>query len=404
MVKETKFYDTLGLSPDASDDDIKRQYRKLALKFHPDKNKEPGAQEKFKEISVAYDALSDPEKRKNYDQYGEKGLDGAGGGGADPSDIFSAFFGGGRRQQGEPKPKDIVHELPVALDSFYNGKTVKLAITRDRLCGGCSGSGSNKPGVDAKCRECNGRGVQIITRQMGNFIQQMQAACSSCKGKGSNLKPEDRCTKCNGEQISKEKKVFEVVVEKGMKKGDFVAFRGDGDQVPGVRLSGDIIIVLDLKHHPIFTRKGDHLYMEQTISLAQALTGFSLNVTHLDGRVLTIRPPSNTCIDPDHLWAISREGMPVPKTGGSERGNLVIKFKVQFPQTLSDDDSKQLRRVLGAPAESASPPDAEEVYLSKTTIDLNAEHARHGKNDEDDDDDPRASRGGGGRSAQCASQ
>jgi DnaJ family protein A protein 2 len=401
MVKETKFYDLLGLTPDASDEDIKRQYRKLALKYHPDKNKEPGAQEKFKEISVAYDALSDPEKRKNYDQYGEKGIDGSAGG-VDPSDIFSAFFGGGGRPRGEPKPKDIVHELPVALENFYTGKVAKLAITRDRLCGGCNGTGSNKPGVDAKCRDCNGRGVQIITRQMGNFIQQMQTACSGCKGKGSSLKPEDRCTKCNGEQICKEKKIFEVNIEKGMKKGDFVAFRGDGDQVPGVRLAGDIIIVLDLKHHPVFTRKGDHLYIEQTISLTQALTGFTLNITHLDGRTLSIRPPQNTCIDPDHLWAISREGMPVAKTGGSERGMLVIKFKVQFPQTLSDDDSRQLRKVLGAPPSPATPPDAEEVYLTKTAIDLNAEQANHSRN-EDDDDDPRASRGGG-RTAQCAAQ
>jgi len=165
-------------------------------------------------------------------------------------------------------------------------------------------------------------------------------------------------------------------------------------------VSGDIIIVFDQKHHAFFSRKGDHLYVEQTISLSQALTGFSLNVTHLDGRVLTVRPPQNTCIDPDHLWSVSREGMPIAKTGGSERGMLVIKFKVQFPQTLSDDDSRALRRVLGAPVEAASPPDAEEVYLSKTTVDLNAEQSS--ANREDDDDEPHAR--AGGRTAQCAAQ
>jgi len=401
MVKETKFYDVLGLSPDASEDDIKRQYRKLALKYHPDKNKDAGAQEKFKEISVAYDVLSDKEKRQRYDQFGEKGLDGGGMGG-DPSDIFSAFFGGGR-PKGEPKPKDIVHELPVALEHFYNGKTVKLAITRDRLCEKCSGSGANKPGVDAKCKDCQGRGVQMVTRQLGpGFIQQMQQTCRGCNGKGSTLKAEDRCDKCNGEQIIKDKKIFEVIVEKGMKKGDYVPFRGEGDQIPGVRLAGDIIIVLDQKHHPTFTRKGDHLYIEQTISLAQALTGFAINVTHLDGRVLNIRPPLNTCIDPDHLWAVNREGMPVAKTGGSERGQLVIKFKVQYPQTLSDSDAKALRTILGVPPSPAAVPDAEEVYLSKTTIDLNAEAPRG--DDEDDDDAPRGGAGGGRRTAQCAQQ
>lgn len=399
MVKETKFYDCLGLTPDASSEDIKRQYRKLALKFHPDKNKEEGAQEKFKELSVAYDVLSDPEKRKRYDQYGEKGLDGSGGGG-DASDIFSAFFGGGR-PKGEQKPKDIVHELPIALEHFYNGKVVKLAITRDRLCGECSGSGSNKPGVDAKCRDCGGRGVQMITRQIGpGFLQQMQVQCKACNGKGSSLKPEDRCGTCKGEQIIKDKKIFEVNVEKGMKQGDFVPFRGEGDQIPGIRLAGDIIIVFDHKPHAVFTRKGDHLYMEQTLSLSQALTGFTLNITHLDGRVLTLRPSANACIDPDHLWAVAREGMPVAKTGGSERGQLVIKFKVQFPQSLSDHDCQQLRTVLGVPPSPPTVPDAEEHYLSRTTIDLNAKDAPR-RGDDDDDEAPRGRQGGG---AQCTQQ
>lgn len=399
MVKETKFYDVLGVAPDASEEDIKRAYRKMALKYHPDKNKEAGAQEKFKEISVAYEVLSEPDKRRRYDQFGEKGVNEEMGG-MDPSDIFSSFFGGGRRQRGEPKPRDIVHELPVALEHFYNGKVVKLAITRNRLCTTCDGRGSNKPGVDAKCGECGGRGVQLMTRQIGpGFIQQMQVQCRNCNGKGTAMRPEDRCATCQGEQVVKDKKIFEVNVEKGMKRGDSVAFRGDGDQIPGVRLSGDIIIILDQKPHETFTRKGNHLYMEKTISLAEALTGVSVVVQHLDGRHLHIRSQPGSCIDPEHLWAVAREGMPIPKTGGVERGELVIKFNVRFPRSLNDGEVAQLRKVLGAPAAEEVPADAEVCYVHETKVDLNAKESRSAFAHEEDDDEPQGTRG-----ATCAQQ
>jgi len=401
MVKETKFYDLLGVSPTASEDDIKRAYRKLAFKYHPDKNKDADAPEKFKALSVAYEVLSDAEKRKRYDQYGEKGVDQESMG-ADASDIFASMFGGSRRPRGEPKPKDIVHELPVSLDQFYNGRTAKLAITRDRLCGGCEGRGSNKPGVDAKCNECGGRGVQMVTRQLGpGFIQQMQVTCRTCNGKGSNLKPEDRCTKCNGEQIIKEKKVFEVVIEKGAKRGDHVTFAGEGDQVPGVRLSGDIIIVFDQKPHADFTRKGNHLLIERTISLAEALTGFRLDVVHLDGRHLDIALPPCTVLDPEKLYEVPREGMTVPKTGGVERGSLLIKFRVQYPQSVAESDLPTLRRILGNPPPRPPVPNADVYTLGVAHIDPMAKNNR----DDDDDDGPSNGNGHGGtRTATCAQQ
>jgi len=393
MVKETKFYDLLGVSPSASADEIRRSYKKLALKYHPDKNKEPDAQEKFKAISVAYEVLSDEEKRKRYDNYGEKGIDQEAGG-MDPSDIFASMFGGGRRPRGEPKPKDIMHELPVSLEHFYMGRTAKLAITRDRLCSSCDGRGSNKPGVDAKCNECQGRGVQLVTRQLGpGFIQQMQVQCRNCNGKGSSLRPEDRCKTCNGEQTVKEKKIFEVHIERGAKRGDHVTFTGEGDQIPGVRLAGDIIIIFDQKPHDTFTRKGNHLLIERTISLAEALTGFECVVKHLDGRTLSISPPPGFVLDPDRLYEVGREGMPVPKTGGVERGNLFIQFKVQYPQHVSPSDLEKLRAILGNPPRQEVPPDADQCTLSVA-------HAIPKEEREDDDDDaPR-----GARTATCAQQ
>lgn len=406
MPKETKFYDLLGVAPTASSEEIKRAYKKMALKYHPDKNKEPGAQEKFKEISVAYEALSDDEKRKRYDQFGEKGVDQEHM--TDPTDIFSAMFGGGGRRRGEPKPKDIVHELPVALEHFYNGKSVKLAITRDRLCVACNGKGSKKPGVEARCSDCQGRGVKMVVRQLGpGFIQQMQITCPTCNGKGSNIKPEDRCTGCNGEQIIKEKKIFEVHVDKGMKRGDHVTFVGEGDQMPDVKLSGDIIIVLDQKEHPEFTRKGNHLYVEKTISLVEALTGFKRVITHLDGRSLVISPPEGAVLDPEYIYSVDREGMPVKGTGGVERGNLIIKFKVRFPETITEADAKKLRQVLGEPQAEAVPKDHDVGTLVRSNIDLTkAQAGRPGAQDDDDDDDePRAGAGRGGPGgAQCVHQ
>lgn len=401
MVKETKYYDALGVAPNASQDDIKRAYKRLALKYHPDKNKEPDAQDKFKTLSVAYEVLSDEQKRSRYDQYGEKGIDQESMSGMDANDIFSQMFGGGRRSRGEPKPKDTVHELPLTLEHMYNGRTAKLAIQRDRLCNDCDGRGSNKPGVDAKCNECQGRGVQLVTRQLGpGFIQQMQVACKNCNGKGSSLRAEDRCPSCNGEQIKLEKKIFEVVVERGAKRGDHVAFVGEGDQIPGVRLAGDIMIVFDQKPHATFTRKGNHLFLERTISLAEALTGFTIVVDQLDGRKLAISPSAGQVMDPEKLYEVSREGMPLPKTGGVERGNLYIKFRVQYPTNLLPDDLAVLRKVLGNPPTPSAPDNAEEHYLSVAHSDPSKEKDVA----DDDEDDRRGGAGGGPRTAQCAQQ
>ena len=297
MVAETEYYDTLGIQPDAEEAQIKRAYKRMALKYHPDKCKEADGEAKFKAVAEAYEVLSDADKRKTYDRLGKKGLEeGPGHGGhGDASDIFSAFFGGGGRPRGEPKPKDIIHELAVSLEDFYNGRTRKIAATRDRLCGGCTGTGINpETGKDResfKCLQCKGRvcyyfleiahsiytqsksiqssqGVKVQIREIApGYAQQMQVECNSCSGKGYAIPATVVCKGCDGNQIVKDRKILEVHIEKGMKRGDHVTFEGEGDQIPDVRLSGNILIVLGHKPHAFFQRRGRHLFIEHEVCL-----------------------------------------------------------------------------------------------------------------------------------------
>jgi DnaJ homolog subfamily A member 2 len=415
MVKETEYYDLLGVAPDAAENDIKRAYRKLALKYHPDKN--PGnaeAGEMFKNISHAYEVLSDEEKRKRYDQFGKKGLEeGAGGGGGfhDASDIFSMFFGGGRRERGEPKPKDIVHELNVTLEDMYTGKTKKIAVTRDRLCSSCDGRGT-KPGAEKNaCRECRGQGVQIRMQQLfPGMVQQVQVRCQACSGEGVQVKPSDLCQGCNGKSIVKERKILEIHIEIGQKKGDHKRFVGEGDQHPSMKLSGDVLIFIQQKPHDLFRRIGSHLLINHSISLQEALCGFELPVEHLDQRMLVIKVPAGQVMDPNFAWTVYREGMPVANTGGVERGNLVIHFEVAFPATLPKAQIDAIGGSLNAPTTFERVTGGLKAELKdwapkpKARGGSRRQQQKHPMMHDEDDDEDDGHHGGGGQGVQCQQQ
>ncbi|CAD7934994.1 unnamed protein product [Amoebophrya sp. A120] len=273
------FYKLLDVDKNASGPDIKKAYRKLAIKHHPDKGGDP---ETFKEITKAYEVLSDENKRKLYDQYGEEGVE-SGGGGSDPTDIFDMVFGGGggRRRGGgaggaKRKGKDVVHPMDVTLEQLYNGHTKKLAINRTVI--------DQKVGVK-ECDACDGRGVVIQVMRMGNMIQQMQQQCTKCGGSGKIYK------------TKKEKEILEVFVDRGAPDLNKVVFYAKADEQPGYE-AGDVQFVLQEKEHTVFKRNKADLTVQKNITLLEALTGFTMEITHLDGRKLLVKSAPGEVICP----------------------------------------------------------------------------------------------------------
>ncbi|XP_003469394.2 dnaJ homolog subfamily A member 2 [Cavia porcellus] len=352
-VADTKLYDILGVPPGASENELKKAYRKLAKEYHPDKN--PNAGDKFKEISFAYEVLSNPEKRELYDRYGEQGLREGSGGGGGMDDIFSHIFGGGlfgfmgnqsRSRNGRRRGEDMMHPLKVSLEDLYNGKTTKLQLSKNVLCSACSGQGG-KSGAVQKCSACRGRGVRIMIRQLApGMVQQMQSVCSDCNGEGEVINEKDRCKKCEGKKVIKEVKILEVHVDKGMKHGQRITFTGEADQAPGVE-PGDIVLLLQEKEHEVFQRDGNDLHMTYKIGLVEALCGFQFTFKHLDGRQIVVKYPPGKVIEPGCVRVVRGEGMPQYRNP-FEKGDLYIKFDVQFPENnwINPDKLSELEDLL----------------------------------------------------------
>lgn len=399
-VDNKSLYTALGLEPSAGDNEIKKAYRKMAMKHHPDKG---GDEVKFKEITKAYEILSDEQKRKLYDEGGEDAVENGGGGGGDPHDIFSAFFGGGgRRERGPKKGEDLVHPIQVDLENLYNGKTVKLSLTRDIICTACKGSGSKNPDANTTCQSCEGNGVKLVIRQIApGMIQQMQMKCPDCDGSGTSVKAKDRCTECSGKKVKSDKKVLEVNIDKGMKNNQKITFPGEADQKPGI-MPGDVVFVLQQKEHKTFKRKNDDLLIQQKIPLVEALCGTTFIVTHLDGRKLVVKTQPGELIRPGDVKTIDDEGMPMHKNP-FVKGKLYVSFDVQFPKDgqINAEAAAMLTKALPAGPALAACADAEEVTMRNADLSSMGQnaHGRGGAYDDDDDEDGR-----GGQRVQCAQQ
>jgi len=284
------------------------------------------------------------------------------------------------------------------LKDLYNGKTTKLKVTRNVVCKGCNGRGSNKEGAVQTCGACKGQGIRIISQQMGMMIQQIQTHCNECKGKGQIIKDKDRCQKCSGAKVVPEEKQIEVHIDRGMQSGQRINFYGEGEQEPGLE-PGDIVIVLkektDDKTEP-FKRHNDDLIYEHKITLVEALTGYNIILKHLDDRYLHISSDKHTIIKPGDIKVVKNEGMPIHKQ--SFKGDLLIHFDVIFPlpEQLDEPKRAKLKEILPKPPVVKVPNDAEVDEVEAVEYTPNERRESHYANTDEEEDGPR-----GGTQAQC---
>lgn len=308
--------------------------------------------------SAAYDVLSDAEKKATYDRYGEEGLSanagGGGGGGHDPFDVFSQFFGGGGRQR-EQEPSrgpDVLMPLRVSLADLYNGRVLQFATRRETVCPHCHGTGAAHDHDIHTCPSCGGHGVKTSTRRVGpGFIQQFQTVCEKCQGKGKIV--DSTCPVCSGRKVEATDLTFDVEIDKGTPDGFEIVLENYADEHPGEQYAaaGHLRLQVLTVPHAVFSRDGDDLWMELTISLRESLVGFRKQFTHLDGRVVTVVRDDVT--PPRFVQVLPGEGMPkahMPK----DKGALHIKYHVAFPESLSDAQKAGFRELFGKKTKKTS--------------------------------------------------
>ncbi|PFH63280.1 hypothetical protein XA68_14932 [Ophiocordyceps unilateralis] len=369
--QEVDLYELLSVDRGASQEQIKKAYRKAALRYHPDKVPAEQRQEseiKFKEMTSAYEILSDEQKRHLYDTHGMAAFDASRGGSGSPGvnldDILSQMFGihvgdPGRPQRSRRGP-DEVQEYKVTLEDLYKGKTVRFVANKQIVCAQCKGSGGKEKAKPAKCERCKGNGMVEALRQIGPGMMRREAVvCDHCQGFGELFKEKDRCKKCKGKRTVQEKKALEIYIPRGSLQGERITLEGEADQFPE-QTPGDIIFTLDEEHHETFSRIGNDLSAELNITLGEALTGFSRVVlTHLDGRGISISRPRGKILRPGDCLKIEGEGMPLKR--GDNRGDLYLIVNIDFPQDdwLKDEAAyESLKKLLPPPN---APIGAEEV-------------------------------------------
>jgi len=400
-VDNKEFYEILGVPENASQDEIKKSYRKKVVKAHPDKG---GDVEEFKKLQAAYEILSNPEKRELYDKYGIDGIKEGGAGGMDPFEgLFGGLFGGGRRGGGKPqtkKMKPTVKEIRVTLEELYVGKMKKVTFSRQRTCEPCEGKG----GKDAKkCSTCKGQGMVEKVVQLGpGFISSSRSVCHDCRGEGTTFDKNNKCKVCRGNKVNTEEKTLDVPIEQGAPNDHHVLFSGEGDEMPGV-MGGDVAVKYNVEPHKRFERKGADLYIKKSITLFEALTGTAFHIEHLDGKKILIATPPNDILTPNVRKEIKGKGMPFYKDAMSH-GNLYIDFTVEFPKKNELKNLEELKKILPVPKDLITNVDKNKAqYLEdfdETSTNTNAEGGRRRGGDDDDDEDgmPR------GQRVQCAQQ
>lgn len=355
------YYDLLELTKENfTPEQLQKNYRRLALKFHPDKNKSADSKEKFTEITHAYEVLKDKEKKKTYDMFGEDGLNGAAGMGGGFSgaggfgfdhaeDIFRQFFGGGfgfggagQRQRQRRRGHNAQLEITVSLEDIYRGKMVDVELERTVLCSGCDGLGGAKENV-SECTTCNGSGTRVRYRNLGmNMVEQMVGPCDVCQGKGRTIKKP--CKKCNGKRTLRETTKLKVDIEPGLPNGSIITFSGKSDEAPDQE-TGDLFIKIHTIPDTKYLRDGSNLYIDLHLTLVEALEGFTKKLKHMDNHIVTLSKKGTT--QPEEIDVIKGEGM--PKYRESKRfGDLFVRYKVVLPEKLNNADRLSIVKILNS--------------------------------------------------------
>jgi DnaJ-class molecular chaperone len=330
MVVDTHLYDILGVDAEASDQDLKRAFRKKAVECHPDRNPDdPDATEKFQQLSEAYDILKDSEKRRVYDQFGAEGLRHEGGGGSFDDVLRHLFNIAPERAANRPRTRDTHYELTVTLEELYNGAIKTITNSRRIPCYTCKGSGC-KPGTSPhSCEHCNGQG-QVLAMQSvpGGYVRTI-VPCPGCEGRGQSITDEDKCPECSGDYLIVENKEWEVHIDPGMESGDKIVFQGGSDEVPDAD-TGNLVVVVTEESHSHFERRHSDLLYTKTINLSEALFGANFVIVHLDNRQVIVKTDPSAIIQPSEVQVIRNEGMPM-RGEPFQRGNLFVKYEIEFP-------------------------------------------------------------------------
>ncbi|KZT72994.1 DnaJ-domain-containing protein [Daedalea quercina L-15889] len=345
LVEAADLYKALELSKSASEQDIRKAYKKLSRKYHPDRNQDPGAEEKFIEIAHAYEILSDPEKRQIYDRYGEEGLKANEGGRqhANPFDIFQSFFGGGFSAQQQVRRGPAAHfDVEVTLEDVYTGANIDLPVRKRILCDHCRGSGAASSGDIHTCPACNGAGVQIVRQQiMPGMYSQTQVTCSQCGGRGSIITR--KCPHCGGAKVLEHTQVYALEVPAGAPEGWEIILEGEADESPDWE-PGDIVLrIKSRKDKGSWRRKESSLYWKEVIGVDEALLGFERNLTHLDGHIVHVK--RDVVTQPGFVEVVKDEGMPIHNHEHSH-GDLFIEYAVVLPAEVSPEKKRQLLKVF----------------------------------------------------------
>lgn len=351
LSEKRDYYEVLEVSKDADDKELKKAFRSLARRFHPDKNDSPDADEKFKEIQEAYAVLSDSEKRRNYDRFGHNVPGGSpfGPGGFQGfninlddilgGDFFSNIFGGGRRRTSQSQGNDILLRHEISLESVLNGQKDEIEIELPTICKDCNGTGA-KDGATTECSECNGNGQVRIRQQIGPFVQDSIRPCSQCNGSGRSFS--SRCKTCAGDGKVAESQVLRFDIPRGAQDGTRLRMRGKGQPAPfGKGIPGDLFIELIVKEHPWFERNGMDLIMSLPLGYSDLALGTSISLPHIDGEDLQIKVPSGT--NSGDTITISSRG--VPSSRGVGRGDVVILCKLHMPKKFDKSTRKSLEEL-----------------------------------------------------------